>query len=45
MKWDIDIGKDGKAEIPLPLIEERDGAYFQYQHLFLDQAKDYGATL
>lgn len=37
MKWDIDIGKDGRAEIPVPLIEERDGASFQYQHLFLDQ--------
>lgn len=24
----MDIGKDGRAEIPLPLIEERDGASF-----------------
>jgi len=42
-KWDIDVGKDGRAEIPLPLIQERDGASFQIQHLFLDQ--DYCAIL
>lgn len=34
--------EDGRAEIPLPLIEERDGASFQFQHLFL-LTKDYCA--